>query len=418
MQLKRSKKLFITEHEHYYTPGDYYSKYLLEKDNVSNVDISIEVFQEFCRFFFHDMVESKDYIDSYYHSNKLDDEGKKELSMKEPFFKHLEILSEKIPGYTPIEKAINLIHIINEKNEKDGKPQPQKGRSKSQSQDEKENQDQGGEGEGENGEPQSGIGRHKSQDEKRMEEFMYKVNMDKIEEVIPDKEIFHSKTANLLIKNDKNLTDYKKKMKFMRRIAIIEGLGKSFEIKKTTLEKKVYNSDKHAHRRMTEFAELESILLYQRLLPHFSAKLAIKDLIINSPVKTEESKQKIIMLVDFSGSMSSYQKQDWVKAVLADRLMYAIKEECEIFFSFFLTEYELDHKTFKFTHIYNEKTALDFWKNFNDQPSGGDTEIGKIIEKIRIEIEDNHKLFNLDIDLSKEKPEILVINDGKLCLDI
>jgi hypothetical protein len=78
-----------------------------------------------------------------------------------------------------------------------------------------------------------------------------------------------------------------------------------------------------------------------------------------------------------------------------------------------LTEYELKNKVFKFVHIYDEKTAIAFWKTFNDHPSGGDTEVGVIIEMIRKEIEDNHRLFNLDVDLSKEKPEILVINDGQ-----
>lgn len=41
-----------------------------------------------------------------------------------------------------------------------------------------------------------------------------------------------------------------------------------------------------------------------------------------------------------------------------------------------------------------------------------DTEIGLIVEEIRKEIMENGKLFNLNINLSEEKPEILVINDG------
>lgn len=36
-----------------------------------------------------------------------------------------------------------------------------------------------------------------------------------------------------------------------------------------------------------------------------------------------------------------------------------------------------------------------------------------MVEKIKTEILDNHKLFNLDIDLSVEKPEILIVNDGE-----
>jgi hypothetical protein len=40
------------------------------------------------------------------------------------------------------------------------------------------------------------------------------------------------------------------------------------------------------------------------------------------------------------------------------------------------------------------------------------TEVGQMVEKIADEVK-HKKLMNLDIDLSEEKPEILVINDGQ-----
>ncbi len=66
-----------------------------------------------------------------------------------------------------------------------------------------------------------------------------------------------------------------------------------------------------------------------------------------------------------------------------------------------------------FHHIYNRKTAIEFFQEFSTQPNGGNTYIGKMIDSIREDIEDRKILGNLDIDLSQEKPEILIINDGQ-----
>ncbi len=111
--------------------------------------------------------------------------------------------------------------------------------------------------------------------------------------------------------------------------------------------------------------------------------------------------------------MNEEYKQEWVLSILADRLSYCMKEECEIFFSFFLTLKDLQRNHFKFIHLKNKDQALNFFKTISIEPSGGDTEVGLIINQIKHEIENNKRLFNLNIDLSKEKPEILVINDGQ-----
>ncbi len=41
-----------------------------------------------------------------------------------------------------------------------------------------------------------------------------------------------------------------------------------------------------------------------------------------------------------------------------------------------------------------------------------DTQVGHVINSIEKEIVNNKKLYNLNIDLSHERPEILIVNDG------
>lgn len=105
--------------------------------------------------------------------------------------------------------------------------------------------------------------------------------------------------------------------------------------------------------------------------------------------------------------MCNQEKQEWVNALLIDRLRYCIKEEAEVFFSYFIN----DIKQLKFTHIYDRKTAIAFWSTFSNSPSGGDTKLGDMVDYIKNQIESVHKLHNLDIDLSSDKPEILAVAD-------
>ena len=59
------------------------------------------------------------------------------------------------------------------------------------------------------------------------------------------------------------------------------------------------------------------------------------------------------------------------------------------------------------------KTGSPFWQQFSTLPNGGGTQVGKMISKIHDEVINNKRLMNLDVDLSEEQPEILVINDGQ-----
>ena len=68
--------------------------------------------------------------------------------------------------------------------------------------------------------------------------------------------------------------------------------------------------------------------------------------------------------------MSDTFKIQWVYAMLANRLQHSLISECEIFFSYFLTVSDIGNP-YQFTHIYDEKTTMDFWKSFNFRPTGG-----------------------------------------------
>jgi hypothetical protein len=55
---------------------------------------------------------------------------------------------------------------------------------------------------------------------------------------------------------------------------------------------------------------------------------------------------------------------------------------------------------------------MNFWSTFSNDPNGGTTDIGGIVTYVDNEVSSG-RLHNLDIDLSAERPEILIINDGQ-----
>jgi uncharacterized protein with von Willebrand factor type A (vWA) domain len=173
-------------------------------------------------------------------------------------------------------------------------------------------------------------------------------------------------------------------------------------------EKIVSNSDIYAKKMMRDYAQIAQVDLYQKLFPNFPVKLLTKDLVVNVPVDRKEQKQKIIIILDFSGSMDEEFKQDWVNAILIDRFKYVMKGEAEVFFSYFIHNPEQMH----FQHIHDRDSVIKFWQTFSNEPNGGTTEVGQMVERIADEVK-RKRLMNLDIDLSEEKPEILVINDGQ-----
>jgi uncharacterized protein with von Willebrand factor type A (vWA) domain len=129
---------------------------------------------------------------------------------------------------------------------------------------------------------------------------------------------------------------------------------------------------------------------------------------VNVPVDRKEQIQKIIIILDYSGSMDYQEKQIWVNAILIDRFKYVMKGEAEVFFSYFVHS----KNDLEFKHIKDREDVINFWQTFSNEPNGGCTAVGDMVEYIASEIEIG-RLHNLNVDLSEEKPEILVINDGQ-----
>ena len=193
----------------------------------------------------------------------------------------------------------------------------------------------------------------------------------------------------------------------MRKMFMIDDLGKQFEIKKQIEEKVVNNSELIVNRQLLEYSQLVDTVPYQFALPNFIPKLAIKDLQVNCYVERNETKQKVIILADASGSMNNTQKQQWLCAVLMERMRFVSKEECEIYFSYYETS------IYHFYHLKNAEDVLYFWRNvYTSSPDGGGTRVGEIVDRLEKEV-NSGKFYNLDTDLSQENPEVLILSDGQ-----
>lgn len=346
--------LFIKNSESYLTPSS--DELRREIGWSSNAD-SIKMAKELSRFFFYKMIGEKNYIDEkYLDESKLNESELNEKISKTETYNNL--WDAAIPGYTPKEKAIYVIESLNRKT----------GKADSKICDLKE---------------------------------------DIIEKISIKDEILSDPILNELFDR---LPDKKAYNKFdiLNKVSLLKNLGSKFKIEKEIEKKIVHNSSIRDIKLMTDISQICNVELYQRLLPNFKHKLLTKSLLVNVPVQKTEHKQKIIILLDFSGSMCRTEKQQWVIAIMMDRLRMVIKEECEIFFSYFL-QYVGE---FSFHHVYDRESALKFWKSFSTRPNGGDTAVGSIITGIKNEIQ-NKKLFNIKVDLSVELPEILIINDGQ-----
>lgn len=199
------------------------------------------------------------------------------------------------------------------------------------------------------------------------------------------------------------------KSELLKNISRIADFGDKFAIEKEIVTKATFNSRQRRNIRMTSLDQVANVDILQRILPNFPVKLAVQDLRVDTPIKTTENKQKIIILIDRSGSMSSNDKGKWIMAFMADRLKSVMEEEAEIFVS----NFEAYTSDLHFYHAYDRDSALKLMKEYSWYPNGGGTNVGDMIKHIADEINNKGKLHNLNVDLSREKVEILVINDGQ-----
>jgi hypothetical protein len=349
-----NEDLFVKSPENYQTPkkSDIKSRVRVHRDS------SYDTIKELARVCYLKMIEDRDYIaEKYQDFDSLSDEEKQDYTIKKAFYD--EIYESFIPGYTPLEQAISIYLKMKTKQKSDG--------------DSDEDDDE--------------------------EKDLMKCSLDF------DRDLYSDPTINEQL--EINELSKKYKIEIMNQLSLIGDFGSQFKVEKEIEEKIVSNSDEYAKKIMRDYSQFHMIDLYQKMFPNFRSKFLTKDLTVNVPVDKKEQKQKIIIILDFSGSMDDYNKQIWVNAILIDRFRYVLKGEAEVFFSYFV-----DNPNYlNFQHIKDREDVISFWETFSNDPNGGMTEVGLMVERIANEIS-NGRLMNLDVNLSEEKPEILVINDG------
>ena len=356
---ENNNDLVVRDPENYTTPT--------QRDIQAKADIwrkgGIDQVKELARVCYFKMLGEKNYFkDEYADFENLDDETKAQLSDKKELYDS--IYDNFIPGFTPLDQAIAIYKKMSQEADK---------------QDRRDSDEE---------------------DQKMMKEARLDF----------DREMYMDPNINEQL--ELNEHSKRRKMSIMNNISIIGDLGSQFKVEKEIDEKIVSNSDIYAKKMMRDYAQIANIDLYQKLFPNFDVKLLTKDLVVNVPVDRKEQKQKIIILLDFSGSMGEVEKQDWVNAILIDRFKYVMRGEAEVFFSYFVCSPD----QMEFQHIHDKETVMRFWQTFSNEPDGGTTRVGAMVEKVAADIK-MKKLHNLDIDLSEEKPEILIINDGEDSID-
>jgi hypothetical protein len=345
--------LFVKDPVTYITPKNSEIKRKVSAKKQSSID----TIKELARICYFKMIDEKDYISEKYQDfDSLSESEQQVYQQKKSLFDS--IFDQYIPGFTPLEQAISIFLKLKES---DG-----------------------------------GEERESSEDS---EELNLENALDFDRKIYSDPNINEQLELNDLSKD--------RKMEILNYLSLVGHFGSEFKVEKEISEKIVANSDEYSAMIMRDYSQIHMMHLCQKVFPNFKSKFLTKDLTVNVPVDRKEQIQKIIIILDFSGSMDYAEKQIWVNAILIDRFKYVMKGEAEVFFSYFVS----NPKHLDFQHIKDRDDVIKFWQTFSNDPNGGMTEVGDMVRYIANEIE-NKRLCNLDVDLSEEKPEILVINDG------
>jgi len=343
--------LFVKEPENYLTPTVAQIK---AKTNYWSPE-DMNRIKELARVCYFKMIDDKDYIAEKFKDKNNCGISEKDWNKKKAEFDN--VYTTFVPGFTPLEQAIAINYKIRDK-------------------------------ESRNRRSNGADGTHMS----------------------TTYEFRRSNYADADINNQVMMKGFSREhnLEILDKISIVGDLGIQFKVEKEIGEKEVHFSDTSRPKMMASYDQLRLLDVYQRMLPHYRMKFLTKDLMVNVPVQTSENKQKIIILCDYSGSMNEVNKQIWVNAILIDRFKYVIKGEAEVFFSFFVQNPE----QLKFHHVKNAEDVAKFWKSFSNSPGGSYTNMARIVGYVSDEVRSG-RLHNLDVDLSEELPEILIINDGQ-----
>ena len=314
---------------------------------------SIDTIKELARVCYFKMIDEKDFVAEQF----VDSENPEYIARKALYDS---IFEQYIPGFSPLEQATS-IYLKMKKADKE-------------------------------------HGEYDGDDDE--EELDMRTGLDFDRELYTDPHINEQLDLNDLSRD--------RKMEIMNHLSLVGQFGSEFKVEKEISEKIVANSDEFSTMIMRDYSQIHMMNLCQKVYPNFRSKFLTKDLTVSVPVDRKEQIQKIIIILDYSGSMDYRTKQIWVNAILIDRFKYVMRGEAEVFFSYFVDDVnELD-----FQHIKDREGVIKFWQTFSNDPNGGTTEVGDMVEHISNEIQSG-RLCNLNVNLSEERPEILVINDGQ-----
>jgi uncharacterized protein with von Willebrand factor type A (vWA) domain len=347
--------LFVKDAVNYLTP----TAAEIRKKVHAPKQTSIDTIKELARICYFKMIDEKEYIaDKYTDYDSLSESEQGEYQQKKALYDS--IFEQYIPGFSPLEQAISIYLKL-------------KGQSNKE---EKEERDEDQE-------------------------------IDLTKRLDFDRTIYSDPNINEQL--DLNELSKERKMEIMNHLSLVGQFGSEFKVEKEISEKIVANSDQYSTMIMRDYSQIHMMNLMQKVYPNFRSKFLTKDLTVNVPVDRKEQIQKIIILLDYSGSMHEDEKQIWVNAILIDRFRYVMKGEAEVFFSYFVH----DAEDLEFQHIKDREDVIKFWQTFSNEPNGGGTDIGGIVQYVADEVMHCGKLCNLQVNLSEERPEILIINDGQ-----
>ena len=347
--------LFVKDAVNYLTP----TAAEIRKKVHAPKQTSIDTIKELARICYFKMIDEKEYIaDKYTDYDSLSESEQGEYQQKKALYDS--IFEQYIPGFSPLEQAISIYLKL-------------KGQSNKE---EKEERDEDQE-------------------------------IDLTKRLDFDRNIYSDPNINEQL--DLNELSKERKMEIMNHLSLVGQFGSEFKVEKEISEKIVANSDQYSTMIMRDYSQIHMMNLMQKVYPNFRSKFLTKDLTVNVPVDRKEQIQKIIILLDYSGSMHEDEKQIWVNAILIDRFRYVMKGEAEVFFSYFVH----DAEDLEFQHIKDREDVIKFWQTFSNEPNGGGTDIGGIVQYVADEVMHCGKLCNLQVNLSEERPEILIINDGQ-----
>jgi hypothetical protein len=348
--------LFVKDPVNYLTP----TAAEIRKKVHAPKQTSIDTIKELARICYFKMIDEREYVaEKYADYDKLSESEQGEYQQKKALYDS--IFEQFIPGFSPLEQAVSIYLKL-------------KGQTTREERDNDED------------------------DEDK--------EIDMTKRLDFDRELYFDPTINEQL--DLNELSKQRKMEIMNHLSLVGQFGSEFKVEKEISEKIVANSDQYSTMIMRDYSQIHMMNLMQKVYPNFRSKFLTKDLTVSVPVDRKEQIQKIIILLDYSGSMHEDEKQIWVNAILIDRFRYVMKGEAEVYFSYFVE----DCDELNFQHIKDRDDVIKFWQTFSNEPNGGGTAIGDIVEYVADQVHSG-KLHNLDVNLSEEKPEILIINDGQ-----